>query len=99
MNIWEYQNFRLIPEEEILIGEFDDGRIMESKMEEIKNWERHGVFEEVRNKGQRTINTRWVVTEEMKEGKVVCKVKLVARSFEEYNKKSETEAPTWLQKL
>ena len=27
VNLWEYQNFRLIPEEEeVLLGEFDDGR-------------------------------------------------------------------------
>ena len=46
----EYRNFRLIPEEEeVLLGEFDDGRIMESKIEEINNWERNGVFEEVKN--------------------------------------------------
>ena len=30
----------------------------------------------------------------MKEGKVVCKVRLVAQGFEEYNKKLEREAPT-----
>ena len=65
----EYRNFRLIPEEEeVLLGEFDDGRNMESKVEEINNLERNGVFEEVRNRGQRTISTRWVVTEKMKEG-------------------------------
>ena len=63
----EYQNFRLIPKEEVvLLGEFNDGRIMESKMEEINNWERNGVFEEVKNRGQRTINTCWVVTENEK---------------------------------
>ena len=65
----EYRNFRLITKEEVvLLGEFDDGRIMESKMEEINNWERNGVFKGVKNQGQRTINTRWVVTEKMKEG-------------------------------
>ena len=86
----EYRNFRLIPEEEeVLLGEFDDGRIMESKIKEINNWERNGMFEEVKNQGQRTINTRWLVTEKMKEGKAVCKVRLVARGFEEYNKQRE----------
>ena len=58
VNMREYRIFRLIPEEEeVLLGEFDDGRIMESKMEEINNWERNGVFKEVKNWGQRTINT------------------------------------------
>ena len=36
-------------------------------MEEINNWERNGVFKEVKTQGQRTINTRWVATEKMKE--------------------------------
>ena len=30
-NMREYRNFRLIPEEEVLLGEFNDGRIMERK--------------------------------------------------------------------
>ena len=83
VNMREYRNFRLIPEEEeVLLGEFNEGRIMESKMEEINNWERNGVFEEVKNQGQRTINTHWAVTEKMKEGKVICKVRLVTQGFE-----------------
>ena len=45
-----HRNFRLIPEEKkVLLGESDDGKIMESKIEEINNWERTGVFEEVKN--------------------------------------------------
>ena len=55
------------------------------------------MFKEVKNQGQRTINTWWVVTEKMKEGKVVCKARMVARGFEEYNKQLETEAPTCAQ--
>ena len=44
MNKREYQNFRLIPEElEVLLGEFNDGRIMENKIEEINNWKRNSV--------------------------------------------------------
>ena len=44
VNKREYQNFRLIPEElEVLLGEFNDGRIMENKIEEINNWKRNSV--------------------------------------------------------
>ena len=93
----EYQSFRLIPEDEdVLLGEFDDGRVMKSKIEEINNQKRNGVFEEVKNQGQWTINTCWVVMEKMKEGKAVCKVRLVARGFEEYNNQLQTEASTCL---
>ena len=50
--MWEYRNLRLISEEEVLLGEFDDGGIMESKIEEINNWERNGLFEEAKNWGK-----------------------------------------------
>ena len=39
-----------------LLGEFNDGRIIENKMQEINNWERNNIFDEVENKGQKTIN-------------------------------------------
>ena len=95
INMREYENFRIIPEEEnVLLGEYNDGKIMECKLKEIENWVRNEVFEEVENQGQKTIDTRWVVTEKIKDGQVVNKARLVARGFEEYGKILETEAPT-----
>ena len=78
------------------MGEFDDGRIMESKMQEINNWERNSVFDEVENKGQRTINIQWVITEKIKKGRVVCNNynRLVAKCLEEFGKNIETDTPT-----
>ena len=49
-----------------------------------------GVFEGVRNIGQKNINTRWMKIEKTKEGKTVCKARLVARGFEEEVKEMET---------
>ena len=58
----EYTDFRRIPEEEVLLGEFDDDQIME-----IMNLERNRAFHEVENTGHRTLNTGWVITEKVKE--------------------------------
>ena len=52
------------------------------------------MFGEVENEGQKTINTRWVIIEKVKERRVVCKARLVARGFEEFGKNMETDAPT-----
>ena len=49
------------------------------------------MFEEVRNTGQ-NINTRWVITEKVKEEKTGCKARLVERGFEEEGKEMETNA-------
>ena len=46
--IMRHKVFQKIPkEEEVLLGEFDNDRIMENKME-IENWKWNGVFGEVR---------------------------------------------------
>ena len=74
----------------MLLREFDDGWIIESKIQEINNWERNSVFDEVENKGQKTINTWWAITEKVKEERMVCKTRLVVTGFEEFGKNMET---------
>ena len=43
------------------------------------------MFKKVKNTGQ-VINTRWVIAEKFKEGKVIRKTRLVARGFGEPSK-------------
>ena len=64
---------------------------MESKRKEIENWER--------NMGQKAINTRWVITEKVKERKTVWKARLVARRFEEVLKRLRQILPHVLQRF
>ena len=78
----------------MFLGSFGSPQVMESKMKEIDNWERNRVFEAVRNTGQEAINTRRIITEKVKEGKTVCKARLVARGFEKEGKEMETDVPT-----
>lgn len=55
----------------------------EAKAQEITNWKQNDVFEEVDNKGQKCISTRWVCTLKETVDGVVPKARLVARGFEE----------------
>ncbi len=56
-----------------------------AKLDEISNWKEHGVFDEVKNMGQRCISTRWVCTLKETPDGIVPKARLVARGFEEFN--------------
>ena len=51
------------------------------------------MFEAVRDTGQKAINTRWAITDKVKEGKNVCKDRLVARKFEKEGKEMKTNVP------
>ena len=77
----EYKDFQIPEKEELLLGEFDDNQIRESKMKKVTNWERNGVFEKVKNTGQKAINTKWITTKKVTERRVVYKVRLVARGL------------------
>ena len=65
-----------------------------AKDEELKSWKRFAMFEEVPNRGQKALSTRWVITEkETNEGKKKMKARLVARGFEE-KEKFQSDSPT-----
>ncbi len=56
-----------------------------AKKTELDNWKRNGVFEEVKDDGQKCISTRWVCSVKETPDGVVPKARLVARGFEELN--------------
>ena len=94
INLREYENIeKIADEEEILLG-FEDEEILQAKRKELQSWKENEVFEEVPEEGQRKMSMRWIITEKMKEGKRICKARLVARGFEENYKKMQTDAPT-----
>ena len=59
--------------------------VKEAKITEVNNLLDYDVFEEVKDKGQETIGSRWVVTEKEKHDsqKQQTKARLVARGFQE----------------
>ena len=54
----------------------------------------NNVYEEVEDMGQKAISTRWVITEKVKGREMMCKVRLVARGFEEEMAEWGKDAPT-----
>lgn len=56
-----------------------------AKQQEIENWQNNNVYEEVTDKGQKCISTRWVCTLKETSNGIVPKARLVARGFEEVN--------------
>ena len=52
-----------------------------------------GVYEEVRDCGQRTVPTRWVITEKVADGQIILKARLVAHGFEK-DDEIQADSPT-----
>ena len=67
--------------------------VMKAKEREMQNWIDFEVMDEVEDKGQKTISTRWVVTEKEIDGRKDAKARLVVRGFEE-EESHPTDAPT-----
>lgn len=94
IDLREYENIQIIPEEEEILLGFEDDEVLAAKMKELKSWKDNEVYEEEPDEDQRTMSIRWIVTEKREEGKRICKARLVARGFEEKNKEMKTDAPT-----
>ena len=57
--------------------------VLSAKLKELESWKENEVYDEVEDIGQDRISVRWVVTEKMKDDKVITKARLCARGFEE----------------
>ena len=70
---------------ELPVSEHGRPEVKEAKMAEVNNLLDYDVFEEVEDKGQETIGSRWVVTAKEKHDgqKQKTKARLVARGFQE----------------
>lgn len=95
INLKEYEDFEPIEEDvEILLVNATNDEVIKAKESEIRNWKENDVMEEVEKRGRKGISTRWVITEKIKDGKKICKARLVARGFEEKGVNEGNEAPT-----
>ena len=68
----------------------DDLKIKEAQEKEMTKWKEFNVYTEVKDIGQQTISTRWVVEQK---GDGLVKARLVARGFEEMLE-DKKDAPT-----
>ena len=73
---------------------YENKNVVEVKEKELQSWRENSVFEEVEDMGQKAMSTRWIVTEKVKGGEIICKARLVARGFEEEMEEWEKDAPT-----
>ena len=68
--------------------------VVKAKQQELQNWSNFEVYTEVPDRGQRTLSTRWVVTEKsLPDGHKGVKARLVVRGFEE-EEKVQSDSPT-----
>ena len=76
----------------------DDPAFDEAKMKEWESWERHDVFEWVKDEGQRTQRTRWILTKKTDEnGEQKLKARLCAQGTAHQDHQLaqlNTESPT-----
>ena len=71
----------------IPVEHHSDPEVLEAKQKQPENWTNFGVYNEIHDQGQRTISTKWVVSErELSEGLKCVKARLVIRGFEEDEK-------------
>ena len=72
----------------------NDHKFEEARKKELESWKSLQVYEEVEDKGQKAISTRWVYTEKVVNSATIKKARLVARGFEEQNEYIQTDSPT-----
>ena len=82
---------------ELPVKEHGRPEVIEAKDKEIENLKKYEVFEKVKDEGQQSIGTRWVITQkENHDGqKTQFKARLVARGFQEVEK-VQSDSPTAL---
>ena len=92
---WEaVEKWKKVEEEVLLNSNQEDVEIVQAKMKELENWKELEVYEEVENKNQEYITTRWIVTEKSSEDLRKVKARLVARGFQEDSSDLRKDSPT-----
>ena len=61
----------------------NEKEIKEAKVKELNSHKQNDDYEEVNYKNQKQISTIWVLSEKMKDGETITKVRLVTCGFEE----------------
>ena len=87
----DYEIFTL----EVPVREHGKPEIVEAKNNEIQNLKTYETFEEIKDEGQETICSRWIITEKQKHDgqKHAYKARLVAKGFQEIDQ-PQSDSPT-----
>merc|ERR1712101_80300 len=79
---------------EVPIKDHGKPEIVAAKNKEMKNLEFYETYEEVKDEGQETMGSRWVITEKQHDGqKQDYKARLVAKGFQELDQ-PQSDSPT-----
>ena len=89
----DFTDWEIVDDNVEMLVFFNTDEVMIAKRKEMENWERHDVYEEVENVGQRAVSVRWVVTQKVKDGNPFVKARLVARGFEEHDLDVQKDSP------
>ena len=93
-DVWSWKEVE--KPENVLVNEVDNWsqEVLDAKNRKVKNLVEHDVYDIVKDHGQPTVSTRWVITEKEKDDGRVVKARLVARGFEEKVVEARTDSPT-----
>ena len=81
------------------ISETEKDAADNTKVKQFANWKNNPVYNEVQDKNQTNISTRWVIKTTVTEEDRIIKARLVARDFEDKEiKRLTTDSPTFLKK-
>ena len=69
-------------------------KFAEAKKQEMGKWRQMDTYTEEDYNGQPLISSRWICTEKIKGGQLVCKARLVLRGFEEDSSSLQKNSPT-----
>ena len=67
---------------------------LEAKNKEFASWDEFAVYEEVPDEGQTWLDTHWVLTEKLVEGKTIVKARLTIRGDQEETENIRSDSPT-----
>ena len=73
---------------------FHEKECVEAKRTELEKFDEFDVYDEVVDEGQKTIGSRWVLTEKFKDGKKCVKARLCVRGDLEDTQDIRTDSPT-----
>ena len=68
-------------------------KVEETKLTELQNWCTFKVHDEIKDRGQNRMSTRWVIREKLGDGPISIKTRLVARRLQE-NSDVRSDSPT-----
>ena len=92
LSVKNFQNQKKV----VLLNEFEVKKqdIIDAKEKELINLLENNVFDEVKDKGQRRVTTKCIITEKEKDEENIIKARLVARGFEEKLENTRIDFPT-----